>query len=129
MTRRTISSSASAAIGPYSHAVLAEPFLYLSGQTPVDPSTGELVSGDIAAQTRQCFANLGSVLAAAGLGFDDVIKCNVYLRSMDDFAAMNAAYAEHFTEPYPARTTVAVADLPLHAEVEIEMVARVRAVG
>lgn len=126
MARIAVTASNGVSVGPYSHAVVAEPFLYLSGQTPVDPATGRLNDGDIAAQTRQCFANLSAVLAAADLDLDDVIKCNVYLRSMDDFTAMNAEYAAHFSEPYPARTTVAVADLPLHARVEIEMVARLR---
>ena len=126
MTRRAISSPNGVAVGPYSHAVVAEPFLYLSGQTPIDPATGRLVDGPVEAQTRQCFANLGAVLRAAGLDFSDVIKCNVYLRDMADFAAMNSAYAEHFAEPYPARTTIAVAGLPLDANVEIEIVARLR---
>lgn len=127
MARDAISSPHGVAVGPYSHAVVAAPFLYLSGQTPVDPHTGRLVDGPVDAQTRQCFANLGAVLEVAGLDFSDVIKCNVYLRDMADFAAMNHAYAEHFTEPYPARTTIAVAGLPLDAQVEIEMVARLRA--
>lgn len=126
MARIPVTSPTGVAVGPYSHAVVAAPFVYLSGQTPIDPATGVLVDGDVARQTRQCFTNLGAVLTAAGLDFTDVIKCNVYLRSMDDFAAMNLAYAEHFSEPYPARTTVAVADLPLHAQVEIEMIARLR---
>lgn len=126
MARVAVTSPTGVAVGPYSHAVVASPFVYLSGQTPIDPATGVLVDGDVARQTRQCFANLSAVLAAAGLDFADVIKCNVYLRSMDEFAAMNLAYAEHFAEPYPARTTVAVADLPMHAQVEIEMIARLR---
>lgn len=124
--RRVVHSPNGVAVGPYSHAVLAEPLLYLSGQTPIDPATGRLVDGPVEAQTRQCFANLGAVLEEAGLDFSDVIKCNVYLRNMDDFAAMNAAYAEHFDAPYPARTTIAVAGLPLDANVEIEMIARLR---
>lgn len=126
MTRVAVHATDGVAVGPYSHAVVSEPFLFLSGQTPLDPATAALVVGDIAAQTRQCFVNLGAVLAAAGLDFTDVVKCNVFLRSMDDFASMNNVYAEHFTVPYPARTTIAVADLPLHAQVEIEMVARLR---
>ena len=126
MSREAINSPNGVAIGPYSHAVVAEPFVYLSGQTPVNPATGELVDGPVEEQTRQCFANLGSVLKDAGLDFSDVVKCNVYLRTMDDFPAMNQAYAQQFEQPYPARTTVAVADLPLHANVEIEMIARFR---
>ena len=126
MTRKSISAADGVAVGPYSHAIVAEPFVYLSGQTPVDPATGQLVEGSVEVQTYQCFANLGAVLAAAGLDFDDVIKCNVYLRDMADFAEMNHAYATHFSQPYPARTTVAVAGLPLDARVEIELVAKLR---
>lgn len=117
--------SAPAAIGPYSHAATGGGPLYLSGQTPIDPATGRLVDGDVPAQTRRVFANLEAVLRAAGGGLDDVVKVNVYLTTMDDFGAMNEAYAEVFTAPYPARTTVAVAGLPLGARVEIEVVAMV----
>ena len=122
--RNAITSQDAATIGPYSHAVESDGVVYCSGQTPVDPTTGRLVVGSVDTQTRQCFANLFSVLEAAGLGPDDVIKVNVYLTHMHDFEAMNAAYAEMFTEPYPARTTVGVADLPLSAKVEIELLAR-----
>jgi 2-iminobutanoate/2-iminopropanoate deaminase len=126
MTRTAISAPGAAAVGPYSHAVVSGGFVFLSGQTPLDPATGELVDGDIAAQTRQCFANLGAVLAAAGLAFDDVIECHVFLVDMGDFAVMNAAYEAHFAPPYPARTTIGVASLPLGARVEIRLVAQVR---
>jgi len=115
---------APAAVGPYSHAVRAGELLFLSGQTPLDPATGALVEGDVAAQTTQVFANLRAVLAAAGRSFDDVVKANVYLVDMADFAAMNGVYGTIFAQPYPARTTVAVAALPLGARVEIELVAR-----
>ncbi len=127
MTRSTVTApSAPAAIGPYSHAATGGGgLLHLSGQTPIDPTTGRLVEGDVRVQTRQVLANLDAVLRAAGGGLDDVVKVNVYLTSMDDFAAMNAAYAEAFAEPFPARTTVAVAGLPLGARVEIEVVAAV----
>ena len=112
-------------LGPYSAAVDADPFVYLAGQTPVDPSTGRLVDGDIGAQTNQVFDNLFAVLVAAGLGPEHVVKVNVYLTDIaNDFAAMNAAYAERFDPPYPARTTVCVAGLPMGANVEIELVAR-----
>lgn len=117
-------ADAPAAVGPYSHAVHAGQLLYLSGQTPIDPATGRLVDGDVAAQTARVFENLAAVLAAADLTFDDVVKVNVYLTDMADFAAMNQAYADVFNEPFPARTTVAVAGLPLGARVEIEAVAR-----
>jgi 2-iminobutanoate/2-iminopropanoate deaminase len=126
MPRTSITAPEASAVGPYSHGVVSNGHAFLSGQTPLDPATGRLVDGDIAAQTRQCFANLGAVLTAGGLTFDDVVKCNVYLTDMDDFAAMNAVYADHFAQPYPARTTIGVAALPLGARVEIELVARVR---
>ena len=124
MPRKAFSSPGAVAIGPYSHAVEAGDLLYLSGQTPLDPATGRLVEGDAGAQAARCLENLFQVLAAAGLGPDDVVKVNVFLTDMADFAAMNAAYAARFTAPYPARTTVGVASLPLGARVEIELVAR-----
>ena len=125
MTRKHVSSEqAPKAIGPYSQAVWSGKRLYCSGQTPIDPATGQLVAGDIGTQTAQCFANLRQVLAAAGLGMADVVKVNVYLTSMEHFAGMNAAYQQVFGAPYPARTTVAVAGLPLGASVEIELIAQ-----
>jgi 2-iminobutanoate/2-iminopropanoate deaminase len=124
MARKTVSSlNAPKAIGPYSHAVWTGNLLYCSGQTPIDPSTGKLVAGGISEQTRQAFNNLQTVLAAAGLTMDDVIKVNVYLTSMANFAEMNQIYQQRFSAPYPARTTVAVAELPLNALVEIELIA------
>lgn len=121
--RQAITSESAATVGPYSHAVEVGGVVYCSGQTPVDPATGRLVVGGIDVQTRQCFANLFGVLDAAGLGPDDVVKVNVYLTHMHDFEAMNAAYAEVFADPLPARTTVGVSELPLGAKVEIELVA------
>ena len=127
MSRRTVESpNGPRAIGPYSHAVWAGDVLYLSGQTPIDPSTGQLVAGDIAAQTQRVFDNIEAVLSAAGLSLDDVVKSNVYLTTMRDFPGMNAVYQKRFVAPYPVRTTVAVAELPLGASVEIEVVARGR---
>lgn len=125
MTRSTITDPAAPApVGPYSHAAVHPAgAVYLSGQTPIDSATGALVDGDIATQTRRVFANLESVLTAAHRTFDDVVKVNVYLVDMADFATMNSVYAEVFTAPFPARTTVAVAGLPLGARVEIELVA------
>jgi 2-iminobutanoate/2-iminopropanoate deaminase len=124
MPRKTVfGESAPKAIGPYSHAVWTGNLLYCSGQTPIDPATGQLVDGGITEQTQQAFNNLEAVLQAAGLSMDDVVKVNVYLTSMDDFAGMNAVYGQRFKPPYPARTTVAVAGLPLNAMVEIELVA------
>ena len=125
MTRKIVESSkAPAAIGPYSVGVWAGDLLYLSGQTPLDPATGELIKGDVDAQTHRCFDNLESALKDAGLTMDHVIKCNVYLTDMANFPAMNGAYAKRFAKPYPARTTVAVKGLPRDAQVEIELVAR-----
>lgn len=127
MTVRTpLSSPTASAIGPYSHAIDDGTHVFCSGQTPIDPETGALREGDVGAQTHQCFDNLFAVLADGGLTSDDVIKVNVYLRDMNDFAAMNEAYATRFSEPHPARTTVAVAGLPMDAQVEIELVARKR---
>lgn len=121
--RHAVDVDNAVAVGPYSHAVRSNGHLFCSGQTPLDPATGTLVEGGVAAQTRQCFANLIAVLAAAGLTPADVVKCNVFLTDMDDFAEMNGAYESVFDTPYPARTTVAVAGLPLGAAVEIELVA------
>jgi 2-iminobutanoate/2-iminopropanoate deaminase len=127
MSRTSFSSPhAPRAVGPYSQAVRSGDHVFLSGQTPIDPASGALVDADVAGQAQQCFANLEAVLAAAGLTFDDVVKVNVYLTAMDDFAEMNAVYARQFAEPFPARTTVAVAALPLGAQIEIELVARLR---
>lgn len=121
--RRAVEVTDAVAVGPYSHAIVSNGHLFCSGQTPLDPATGELVGGGVGPQTTQCLANLLAVVRAAGLGADDVVKCNVYLTDMDDFAEMNDAYQAVFTAPYPARTTVAVAALPLGAAVEIELVA------
>lgn len=123
--RRAVSSpDAPAAIGPYSQAVWSGDQLHCAGQTPIDPATGALIDGDVQAQTRRVFANLEAVLTAAGLSLGHVVKCNVYLTTMHDFPAMNEAYKAAFTAPFPARTTVAVAGLPLGARVEIECIAR-----
>lgn len=124
MKRNAVTSPKAGAIGPYSHAVWADDLLYLSGQTPVDPATGSLIKGDVAAQAAQCFQNLFGVLEAAGLTPQHVIKVNVYLVDMADFTAMNQVYAAQFEQPYPSRTTVGVASLPLGARIEIEMIAR-----
>jgi 2-iminobutanoate/2-iminopropanoate deaminase len=124
MPRKAYSAAGAVAVGPYSHAVEAGDLLFLSGQTPMDPGTGKLVEGGIARQTEQCFKNLFKVLEAAGLSSEDVEKVNVFLTDMKDFAEMNKVYAEQFSVPYPARTTIGVAALPLGAQIEIEMIAR-----
>lgn len=126
MTRKSYAAPGAVAVGPYSHAVDADTHVFLSGQTPIDSATGKLTEGDIGAQTNQCFINLFNVLAAAGLTPDEVVKVNVFLIDMQDFAAMNAIYATKFTAPYPARTTIGVAALPLGAKIEIEMIAKKR---
>ena len=123
MARLTFDAPGAAAVGPYSHAAGDDRIVFLSGQTPLQPGTTQLVSGGIAAQTLQCLENLSAVLSSAGLTTADVVKCNVFLTDMADFAEMNAAYASFFDAPYPERTTVGVAALPLGASVEIEMVA------
>jgi reactive intermediate/imine deaminase len=117
------SDKAPKAIGPYSQAVLAGSTLYLSGQTPLDPATGKLVDGDISAQARQVFENLGAVLAAAGAGFPQVVRVGIYLTDLGNFAAVNEIMKQYFVEPYPARSTIGVAALPLGAAVEIDLVA------
>jgi 2-iminobutanoate/2-iminopropanoate deaminase len=124
MPREAIAAEGATAVGPYSHAVCAGELVFLSGQTPLDPSTGRLVAGGIAEQAAQCFRNLFHVLEAAGLGPGDVVKASVFLTDMADFAAMNEVYARQFERPYPARTTIGVAALPLGARIEIELVAR-----
>ena len=114
------------AIGPYSQAVVAGQLLFCSGQIPLDPATGQLVDGDITAQTRQALLNVRAILAAAGATFDDVVKTTVYLADMNEFAAMNEVYASFFPSPAPARSTVEAARLPRDARVEIEVVAQLR---
>jgi 2-iminobutanoate/2-iminopropanoate deaminase len=117
------SPDAPKAIGPYSQAVRAGQLLFLSGQVPIDPGTGQIVDGDIAAQTRRVFENLQAVLAAGGRSFADVVRTTVFLADMNDFAAVNEVYGQYFKEPYPARATVQVARLPKDARVEIDLIA------
>lgn len=114
---------APAAIGPYSQAIQVGNLVYTSGQIPIDPATGAFVEGGIKEQTRQSLLNVSAVLQEAGLTMDNVIKTTVFMADMADFAEMNAAYAEFFAEPYPARSAVAVKTLPKGALVEIEVVA------
>jgi 2-iminobutanoate/2-iminopropanoate deaminase len=124
--RKALSSATASAIGPYSHAIDDGTHVFCSGQTPIDPATGALKVGGVGDQTHQCFDNLFAVLADGGLGSDDVVKVNVYLTDMADFAEMNEAYRSRFTSPFPARTTIGVAALPMNARVEIELVAKKR---
>ena len=117
------SPDAPKAIGPYSQAVRAGQLLFVSGQVPLDPVTSQIVSGDIAAQTRRVFDNLAAVLKAGGRSFADVVRTTVFLADMNDFAVVNEVYGQYFTEPYPARATVQVARLPKDARVEIDLIA------
>jgi 2-iminobutanoate/2-iminopropanoate deaminase len=114
---------APAAIGPYAQAVMANGFLFTAGQIPLDPVSMEVVGDDVGAQTEQVLRNLSAVLAAAGVDWSRVVKTTVFLRTMDDFPAMNAVYARVLGEARPARSTVAVAGLPRNVRVEIECVA------
>jgi 2-iminobutanoate/2-iminopropanoate deaminase len=111
-------------VGPFSQAIEVGGFLFFSGQVGQDPATGKLVAGGIAAETERIFQNLSAVLKAAGKGFDDVVRAGVYLTSMSDYAAVNAIYARHFSQPFPARTAIGVAALPLGACVEIDLVVK-----
>ena len=111
------------AIGPYSQAVRIGDVLFLSGQVPLDPSTGQIVEGDIRVQTRRVMDNLAAVLTSAGLSFAHVARTTIFLADMNDFAAVNEVYGTYFTEPYPARATVQVARLPKDARVEIDAIA------
>ena len=113
------------AIGPYSQAIKAGGFLFASGQIPIDPATGALISGGIAEQTRRVLDNLGGILKAAGVSFDHVVKTTVYLADMSEFAAMNEVYATYFPSPAPARATVQAARLPRDVKVEIDLIAAV----
>jgi 2-iminobutanoate/2-iminopropanoate deaminase len=122
--RQAVSSpSAPLAIGPYSQAIRAGSLLFVSGQIPLDPATGNLVEGDLAAHTHRVFQNLSAILAAAGATFDNVVRTTVYLADMNDFPAMNAVYATYFSSPAPARATVQAARLPKDARVEIDVIA------
>jgi 2-iminobutanoate/2-iminopropanoate deaminase len=111
-------------VGPYSQAIIEGGFIFLAGQGPGNPVTGQLELGDVASETRRTFENIKAVLEAAGSSLDKVVKCNVYLREMKDFAAMNEVYATYFTAPYPARTTIQAGALPMGIAVEIECIAK-----
>jgi len=123
MARDPVSTEhAPAAIGPYSQAVRSGRLVFLSGQIPLDPATGQLVEGDIAAQARRVFDNLRAVCAAAGASFDDVVRVGIYLTDLGDFAAVNAVMAENFSAPFPARSTIEVSGLPRGARVEVDAI-------
>ena len=123
MKKEIKTDKAPKAIGPYSQAIVANGFVFASGQIAIDPATGELNQGSLEDQARQVLKNLSAVLEAAGSTMDQVVKSNVYLQNMDDFSRMNAVYAEFFKAPYPARAAVQVARLPRDVKIEIEVVA------
>ena len=124
MAKRAITAAPLEALGPYSLAIESDGTLYLSGQIHIDPNKGELAQGSIGDQTRQCLENLKAVLAGAGYDFSNLVKTTVFLVDMADFPAMNEVYATYMIEPFPARSTIQVAALPLGARVEIEAIAR-----
>lgn len=124
MTKKAYLPEGVKVVGPYSPAVEAGDFIFFSGQIPIDSKTGKIIDGDIKAQTQQCLKNLSVVLSTAGASSDDVVKSTVYLTDMNDFTAVNEVYGEYFKAPYPARTAIAVAALPLGVKVEIEVIVK-----
>lgn len=123
MNKIVSSPDAPKAIGPYSQAVRAGQLLFMSGQVPLDPASGLIVSGDITAQARRTLDNIKAVLTTAGLSFANVVRTTIFLADMNDFAAVNEVYGQYFSQPYPARVTVQVARLPKDALVEIDAIA------
>ena len=121
--QRISTESAPKALGPYSQGIRAGQLLFVSGQVPVDPATGELVAGTIATQTRRALENIGEILRAGGASFQQVVRTTVYLADLADFPAMNEAYATFFTAPQPARSTIQAANLPKGARIEIDAIA------
>jgi 2-iminobutanoate/2-iminopropanoate deaminase len=122
--KRALSSpTAPKAVGPYASALRAGQLLFVSGQIPLDPQTGAIVDGDIAAQARQVLRNIGALLEADGLTYESVVRTTVFLADLNDFAAMNDVYREFFAEPYPARSTIQAARLPRDARIEIDAIA------
>ncbi|MCI6490962.1 MAG: RidA family protein [Prevotella sp.] len=124
MMKKVSTPNAPAAIGPYSQGIIAGGLLFASGQIPLDPATGTIVSGGIEAQAHQAFTNVKNLVEAAGTTMSAVLKVTVFMADMADFAAVNAIYAQYFTEPYPARSAVAVKSLPKGALIEVEVIAR-----
>jgi 2-iminobutanoate/2-iminopropanoate deaminase len=118
-----LTKDAPAPIGPYSQAMQMGDFLYCSGQIPLDPASGTIVGIDAAAQTKQVMKNIGAVLSAAGLSYKNIFKTTIFIKNMNDFAAVNTVYGEFLSEPFPARSTVEVARLPKDVLVEIEVIA------
>jgi len=118
------SSELTPPVGPFTQAIKVDGFIYLSGQVGQDPTTGKLVAGGVAAEAERVFQNIAAVLKAAGKGFDDVVRAGAYLTNMSDYVAMNGIYAKYFSAPFPARTAIGVAALPLGACVEIDLVVK-----
>ena len=123
MRQAVTTPSAPKAIGPYSQAIRAGSWLFVSGQVPIDPATGEIVEGDIAVQTHRVFRNISEILKAGGASLDHVVRTTVFLADMNDFAAMNEVYGGYFAAPAPARATVQVSRLPKDARIEIDVIA------
>jgi 2-iminobutanoate/2-iminopropanoate deaminase len=124
MRNAILTDKAPKPVGPYSQGIIEGDFIFLAGQGCINPATGTLELGDVRSETKQTFANLRAVLEAAGSSLDDVVKCNVYLRDINDFAAMNEVYETFFTRPFPARTTIQAGALPGGIAVEIECIAK-----
>ena len=124
MRKAITTSKAPKAIGPYSQAIKANGLIFVSGQVAIDPATQQVIDGDVAAQTERAMKNLSAILAASGSRLDQVLRSTVFLKSMDDFAAMNAVYAKYFSASPPARSTVEVARLPKDVLVEIDVIAQ-----
>lgn len=124
MRKAVLTVNAPKPIGPYSQAIVEGDFVFVAGQGPGNPQTGQLELGDVPSQTRRTFENLKAILEAAGSSLDKVVKCNVYLKDIADFQAVNEVYRTIFTEPYPARTTIQAGALPGGMSVEIECIAR-----
>ena len=126
MKKQIHTSGAPEAIGPYSQAIICGDTLYASGQIPIDPTSGKIESDDITEQAHSAMKNAGAVLAAAKLGYDDVVKTTVYLADLGDFGTVNAVYGEYFRAPYPARSCVQAAALQRGAKIEVEIIARIK---
>ena len=124
MRKAIVTDKAPKPMGPYSQAIVEGDFIFVAGQGPINPQTGKREPGDVRAETKRTFENLGAILQAAGSSLDHLIKCNVYLRDINDFAAMNEVYQTFFSAPFPARTTIQAGALPGGIAVEIECIAR-----
>ena len=126
MKERIQTSAAPNAVGPYSQAIVTDSLVFCSGQGPLDPETNTLVEGDVVVQAERTMKNIGALLGAMGLDFSDIVKTTCYLKDMDDFKAFNEVYASFMPDPYPARTTIEAARLPLDILVEVEVIAQKR---